>query len=69
MDLLHETRQILGLTSTSDAIREALSFLHAHAKEVDAAQQIRDFHRGERAPVDEVTAALYGPEAYPGRQA
>lgn len=59
---LRETMRILGLSSTSDTLREALRLLHKEAVETAAAERIRAFYGGEQAPLPEGAAWEASPE-------
>jgi hypothetical protein len=52
--------RVLGIESTSDAIRAGLDLLHRQAVQVQLARSYDDFYGGEPAPLSEVTAALWG---------
>jgi Arc/MetJ-type ribon-helix-helix transcriptional regulator len=47
---MEHVMQALNLGSTSDVLREGLRLLARKAAEVAAAEEIRDFYRGEPAP-------------------
>ena len=51
--------ETLGLEGTSDAIREGLLLLHRKARMLALGQSYDAFYGDERAPVSDVTAALY----------
>lgn len=59
VDQLSADAQVLGLESTSDAVREGLELLHRKAQQVRLAKSYDDFYGGEPAPVSEPTAALW----------
>ncbi|MFF1285442.1 hypothetical protein ACFVY4_32600 [Streptomyces sp. NPDC058299] len=50
---LQQVMRTLDLHSLSDALREGLRLLSREATEVAAAQEIRDFYEGGRAPTPE----------------
>lgn len=60
--LLREDIETLGLTGTSEAIREGLALLHRKAQMVALGRSYDDFFEGEPAPVSDVIAALYPDE-------
>jgi hypothetical protein len=47
----------------SEALRRGLRFLHREALETRMARDVEDFYAGGRAPLSDVTAALYGEAA------
>ena len=51
--------EALGL-DRSEALRRGLRLLHREALEVQMAREVQHFYSGERAPLSEVTANLYG---------
>lgn len=51
--------ETLGI-DRSEALRRGLRLLHREALETRMARDVEDFYAGERAPVSDVTAALYG---------
>ena len=60
--LAHEIEQdmrVLGLTSQSETIREALKLLHERAREIAMAQDYDQFYGGDAAPLPDLTAALH----------
>lgn len=50
---LRETMKTLGLSSTSQALREALRLLHREARQEAMAQGIERYYHGEPAPPPE----------------
>jgi hypothetical protein len=48
---LDHSMRVLQISSTSEALREALRLLHREASEVEAATRIRSFYQGEPAPL------------------
>jgi hypothetical protein len=50
---LRETMKALGLSSTSQALREALRLLHREARHEAMAQGIEQYYHGEPAPPPE----------------
>ncbi|MGF1661283.1 MAG: ribbon-helix-helix protein, CopG family [Kineosporiaceae bacterium] len=54
--------EVLGLSGISEAIREGLVLLHRKARQVALGQSYDSFYDGHRAPVSDVTAALYPDE-------
>ncbi|MDT0441939.1 hypothetical protein [Streptomyces johnsoniae] len=54
---LRETMRILGLGTTSEALREAIRLLHREARQVQAAQSIAEFYADAEPPLP-VTDAL-----------
>lgn len=56
-----EDLKILGL-DRSEALRRGLRFLHREALETKMARDVEQFYCGQRAPLSEVTAAIYGGE-------
>lgn len=50
---LRETMKALGLSSTSEALREALRLLHREARREAMAQGIERYYHGEPAPAPE----------------
>lgn len=61
-ELLPADIETLGLAGTSDAIREGLLLLHRKARLVALGRAYDAFYEGQRAPVSDVTAALYPDE-------
>src|SRR5947207_1803188 len=60
--LAHEIEQdmrVLGLTSQSETIREALKLLHERAREIAMAQDYDQFYGGDAAPLPDLTAELH----------
>ncbi len=51
--------ETLGI-DRSEALRRGLRLLHREALETRMARDVEDFYAGERAPLSEVSAALYG---------
>lgn len=60
LEKLDESIRVLGLDSTSDAVREGLLLLHRRAVQVQLSQSYDDFYGGEPAPLSEITAASWG---------
>jgi len=60
LDQLSDDARVLGLESTSAALREGLALLHRKAEQVRLAQTYDDFYGGEPAPLGDVTIALWG---------
>ena len=54
-----EDLQVLGI-DRSEALRRGLRLLHREALETRIASDVEDFYSGARAPLSEVTAAIYG---------
>ena len=52
--------EILGLANVSEALREGIELIHRRAEQVRLAQSYDDFYGGRPAPLDEVTAAIWG---------
>jgi hypothetical protein len=50
---LRETMKVLGLSSTSQALREALRLLHREARREAMAEGIERYYHGEPAPAPE----------------
>lgn len=50
--------ETLGI-DRSEALRRGLRLLHREALEMRMARDVEDFYAGERAPLSEVSAALY----------
>ncbi len=50
--------ETLGI-DRSEALRRGLRLLHREALETRMARDVEDFYSGERAPLSDVTAALY----------
>jgi hypothetical protein len=50
--------EILGL-DRSEALRRGLRLLHREALETRMARDVEEFYGGERAPLSDVTAAVY----------
>lgn len=48
---LRDAMRQLGLTTTSDALREGIRLLAREAREITAAEEIRRFYGGEPAPL------------------
>jgi Arc/MetJ-type ribon-helix-helix transcriptional regulator len=53
---------VLGLTSQSETIREALKLLHGHAREISMARDYDDFYGGARAPLPDLAAEVHETE-------
>ena len=51
--------EILGI-DRSEALRRGLRLLHREALETRMAQDVDGFYSGERAPLSDVTAGVYG---------
>lgn len=51
--------EILGI-DRSEALRRGLRLLHREALEAQMAGDVEAFYAGARAPLSEVTAAIYG---------
>jgi hypothetical protein len=51
--------ETLGI-DRSEALRRGLRLLHREALETRMARDVEDFYVGERAPLSDVSAALYG---------
>lgn len=51
--------ETLGI-DRSEALRRGLRLLHREALETRMAQDVEDFYSGERAPLSDVSAGLYG---------
>lgn len=51
--------ETLGI-DRSEALRRGLRLLHREALEMRMARDVEDFYAGERAPLSDVSAALYG---------
>lgn len=60
-DIYEQDLAALGL-DRSEALRRGLRLLHREALEIRMAGDVRDFYRGARAPLSDVTAAAYDPE-------
>lgn len=60
-----EDLKVLGI-DRSEALRRGLRLLHRQALETRMAVDVEDFYRGARAPLSDVTAAIYGAEAPAG---
>lgn len=58
-ETLAEDIVILGLSGTSEAIREALYLLHRKAMEESLDASYKDFYGGQPAPISDVMAALF----------
>lgn len=56
-ELVEQDAKTLGLTSTSDIVREGLRLLHRHAREQAAAAEYDAFYGGRRAPLPEGVVA------------
>lgn len=50
---------VLGLSSQSEAIREALKLLHGHARELSMARDYEEFYGTGVAPLPDLTAELH----------
>ncbi|MBV7700551.1 hypothetical protein KWI83_34665 [Streptomyces sp. TRM70350] len=59
---MEQVMQALNLGSTSDVLREGLRLLARKAAEVAAAEEIRDFYRGEPAPMPDGALAATAEE-------
>ena len=59
---IEQDMQVLGLSSQSEAIREALRLLHAKAREVAMARDYDDFYGDAVAPLPDLVAELYNQE-------
>jgi hypothetical protein len=59
---IEQDMHVLGLTSQSEAIREALKLLHVHAREVAMVRDHDDFYGGRAAPLPDLTAELHNQE-------
>lgn len=51
--------EILGL-DRSEALRRGLRLLHREAVETRMARDVEEFYGGERAPLSDITASVYG---------
>jgi hypothetical protein len=56
---LEKDMAVLGLTNRSEAVRRALVLLHQEAAEVRVEEEYQSWYGSERAPLSDVTAALY----------
>lgn len=52
--------EALGLANVSEALREGIDLIHRKAEQVRLAQSYDDFYGGKPAPLDAVTAAIWG---------
>ena len=59
---IEQDMQVLGLSSQSEAIREALRLLHGKAREVAMARDYDDFYGGAAAPLPDLVAELHDQE-------
>lgn len=59
LEQLASDAEVLGLDSTSDAVRAGLELLHRKAEQVRLAQSYDDFYGRAPAPLSEVTAGLW----------
>jgi len=57
-----EDLKILGL-DRSEALRRGLRLLHREARETRMARDVEEYYGGERAPLSEVTAGVFGRDA------
>lgn len=57
-DSLTRTMRVLGLNSTSEALREALRLLHREAREIEATREIREFYGDHPVPPPEAAAPV-----------
>ena len=57
---------VLGI-DRSEALRRGLRLLHREALETRMAVDVEDFYQGARAPLSDVTAAIYEADAPEGR--
>lgn len=53
-----EDLEVLGI-DRSEALRRGLRLLHREALETRMAGDVEDFYKGARAPLSDVTAAIY----------
>lgn len=58
-----EDLKILGI-DRSEALRRGLRLVHRQALEMRMAGDVEQFYGGDRAPLSEVTAGIYGQEAF-----
>lgn len=61
-----EDLEVLGI-DRSEALRRGLRLLHREALETRMAGDVEDFYQGARAPLSDVTAAIYEPDVSEGR--
>ena len=59
---IEQDMQVLGLSSQSEAIREALRLLHGKAREVAMARDYDEFYGGAAAPLPDLVAELHSQE-------
>jgi Arc/MetJ-type ribon-helix-helix transcriptional regulator len=59
---IEQDMQVLGLSSQSEAIREALRLLHGRAREVAMARDYDEFYGGAAAPLPDLVAELHSQE-------
>lgn len=58
--------EVLGI-DRSEALRRGLRLLHREALETRMANDVEDFYEGARAPLSDVTAAIFDADAPEGR--